>query len=274
MAPSVGLRVLSSATDAASSQPRTVASLPGGGASETPRSAAARNWANNSERAVRASPGRAPFTRQFGADAIEQMSGGDCDLLARFVVTRRRGLCRRCLHGADLAPGLIATALRHQRLDAQQTLFERLLLCEAGRWQQREHAIGIGGATGGKPGARGAQAEFGAVAARGFGSQPLVDGGGRRVIAGARSSSARSTLGGPPRRGVDGQPASIAASAMTTNSANGLARAFLGVMRRIAFTSASHPGAVEKYSGSELGASCGDLDAHRQSWRPVAARAR
>ena len=43
VAPRVGLRALSAATEPASSQPRIVASLPGGGVSDTPRSAAARN---------------------------------------------------------------------------------------------------------------------------------------------------------------------------------------------------------------------------------------
>ena len=95
MAPSVGLRALSTATDAASSQPRTVASLPGGGASETPRSAAARSWANNSERAtLRVAGTDEAFARLLGANAIEQMAGGDGDLLAGFVVARRRGLRR------------------------------------------------------------------------------------------------------------------------------------------------------------------------------------
>ena len=66
----------------------------------------------------------------LGADAIEQMAGGDGDLLAGFVVARRRGLRRGRLHAADLAPGFVAATLGHQRLDAQQALLERLLLRE------------------------------------------------------------------------------------------------------------------------------------------------
>ena len=69
-------------------------------------------------------------------------------------------------------------------LDAQQALFERLLLREPAG-QQREYAIRVGGAPGGEPGARGAQAELGAVAAGGLGCQSLVEGRGAGMVTGA-----------------------------------------------------------------------------------------
>ena len=187
MAPSVGLRALSTATEAASSQPRTVASLPGGGVSDTPRSAAARSCANNSERATLGVAGAdEPFARELGADAIEQVAGGDGDLLAGFVVTRRRGWRGGRLHAADLAPGFIAAALATSADWMRSRLCSSACCCVSPGRQQREHAIRVGGATGGEPGARGAQAEFGAVAAGGFGRQPLVEGGGAGMVAGAR----------------------------------------------------------------------------------------
>ena len=98
-------------------------------------------------------------------------------------------------------------------LDSQQTLFERLLLCEAGGRQQCEYAICIGSSPGRQPGARGPQPEFRGVAARGFGRQTFIQASGAAWSPVRMSSSARSTLGGPPRRGVDGQPARAAANA-------------------------------------------------------------
>src|SRR4051812_28521325 len=65
----------------------------------------------------------------------------------------------------------------------------------------------------------------------------------------------------------------MSAAGTTKMRANDFCRAFIDVIRRIAFTRGSGD-AVEKYSGSELGASCGDLDAHRESGRPFSARPR
>ena len=81
--------------------------------------------------------------------------------------------------------------------------------CVSPGGQQRQHAIRVGGATRRQPGARGAQAELRAVAAGGLGCQPLVEGGGSGMVAGARQLLRRDRRsGGPPRWGVEGQPAS------------------------------------------------------------------
>ncbi len=103
-----------------------VASLPGGGVSDTPRSAAARNCASNSERATCASPGaNHAFARELGADAVDQVAGGDGHLLAGFVVAARP-------RPAPSAAGMLLTSRQassprpcnDRGLDAQQALLE------------------------------------------------------------------------------------------------------------------------------------------------------
>jgi hypothetical protein len=118
----------------------------------------------------------------LGTDAVEQVPGGDGDLLAGFVITRRGGLRRGRLHGADLAPGFVAATLRQERLYSQQTMLERLLLSEAGGRQQREHTICVGGSSGGKPRTRRTQTEFRGVAAGGFGCEALIQAGSGSVV--------------------------------------------------------------------------------------------
>src|SRR4051812_39832605 len=110
------------------------------------------------------------------------MIGGDGHLLAGFVIAGGGLGDRRCLHRADLAPSFVAASLRDRGLDPQQFLFDRLCLRERRR-QGRQHAVRLGGAARGEPGARGAQQELGAVAAGGLCGEFLVNAGGACIIA-------------------------------------------------------------------------------------------
>ncbi len=127
-----------------------------------------------------------PLTREFRANTVDQVAGGDRHLLASLEVTRGGCGRGRRLHAADFTPRLVALALHHRRLDAQQVLLERLLLRGTGT-DARQHSIGVGRASRGQPGTGRAQAEFHAVVAGGFARQALVEGGGAGMIAGTRS---------------------------------------------------------------------------------------
>ena len=210
VAPSVGLRALSTATEAASSQPRTVASLPGGGASETPRSAAARNCANNSERASACVAG--------ADEAFARLARRGCHRAGGPWRWRPAGGFRSNAPPPAAPSGACMLLTWRQAssprpwsqrgLDAQQALLERLLLREPGlvaaraRDPHRRRA---------RRRARRARRAGGIRRCRCRWSRRPVARKGPRRRHGRRcgsSSSARSTFGGPPRRGVDGQPVS------------------------------------------------------------------